>query len=260
MIVRALCRSLYVCLALARSALCYLFLRFRGQPDLLQRADWLHRSCKSVLDAMDIRCRVEGTAPSSGLLVANHLSYLDILVLGATTPCCFVSKREVRKWPIFGLFGALGGTLFLDRASRVSAARTATAIEQRLTLSLPIVLFPEGTSTDGSTVLPFHSWLFEPLVECGAYITVASLRYQTDGNKSERDLCWFGDASFLPHLFSVLTGETITVQICYGGQLIYEDRRKAARATREAILALRETVSLRQSIRLFAETEQEHPA
>ena len=260
MIFRAMWRAFCVGLALAGSLLRYCFLRFRGRPDQRQRADWLHQSCKSVLDAMGIRCRVEGTPPPSGLLVANHLSYLDILVLGAATPCCFVSKKEVRRWPIFGQLGALGGTLFLDRGSRVSAVRTATAMGERLALPLPIVLFPEGTSTDGSTVLPFHSWLFEPAVERGASITVASIRYQSDGGRNEGDLCWFGDASFLPHLLNVMACNTITVQICFGSPLVYEDRRTAARETRDAILTLREAFSPRQRLRRFVVSEQERIA
>ena len=249
MILRTAWRSFCVCAALAVCWLRYCILRFHGQPDLWQRADWLHNSCKSVLDAMGIQCRVEGSPPPSGLLVANHLSYLDILVLGATAPCAFVSKSEVRKWPIFGHFGALGGALFLDRRSRASAARTAIAIGERLALPLPIVLFPEGTSTDGSTVLPFHSWLFEPAVERGASITAASIRYEPNGDRCERDLCWFGDSSFLPHLFRTMACDAIPVQVCFGSPYVYEARQTAARKTRDAILALRDRACVQQKMR-----------
>jgi 1-acyl-sn-glycerol-3-phosphate acyltransferase len=200
---------------------------------------WMHRSCMSVLRALDVECKREGNPPTSGLLVANHLSYLDIVALAAQAPCSFVSKIEVQHWPIFGMLAKAGGTIFLNRRSRTSAARAASAISQRLASSVCVALFPEGTSTDGSTVRHFHPWLFEPAIVSRHCITAASILYLSEGGGDERDLCWFGDASFLPHLWSLLCGERITVQIRFGHPRLYAGRILAAAATRESILEMR---------------------
>ena len=90
------------------------------------------------------------------LVVANHLSYLDIVILSAAMPCFFVAKAEIDKWPYFGKAARVGGTMFIDRSSLASAERVAAMIGERLKLPVPVLFFPEGTSTDG-TMLRFHS-------------------------------------------------------------------------------------------------------
>lgn len=213
-------------------------LRLRGPLTFQQRAEWLHGSCKSVLSALGVQCFVHGRPPSSGLLVANHLSYLDILVLGAATPCIFISKAEVLSWPIFGVFARASGTLFLDRASRASALCVARFVKERLVSPIPIVFFPEGTSTDGSTVLDFHPWLFEPAVQTGSPVTPSALSYAAQ-QKAERELCWFGDATMLPHLLRLLGSVSITVHLCFAESRIFTERHTAAEETRRAVIGMR---------------------
>jgi len=94
-----------------------------GVPDRTTRARWLQDVCRRALRVFNVHLRVTGSVPSSGLLVCNHLSYLDILIVGATTPCVFVSKCEVRHWPVFGWFASLAGTLFLHRDKRSDVHR-----------------------------------------------------------------------------------------------------------------------------------------
>ncbi len=206
---------------------------------LERRALWLHESAQTALDAFGIRVRVNGQPPSSGLVVSNHLSYLDILIFSAAMPCFFVSKAEVRGWPYFGRAAEAGGTLFLDRERLASANRVAELLTERLKLPVPVLLFPEGTSTDGSHVRRFHSRLIAPAIETGAPITPAAARYIPRDGSAERELCWYGDAAFMPHLWKVLGMGGFAAELSFGTPKVYSDRRVAASEMREAVEAMR---------------------
>src|SRR5271166_2599342 len=113
-------RLLWLAGELTWLAITFLFrvlLRRTASP-LKARAAWLQGGCRRVLRIFNVEIRALGPIPNRGLLVSNHLSYLDILVLSALTPCIFVAKREVKKWPVFGWFARLGGALFADRERR----------------------------------------------------------------------------------------------------------------------------------------------
>ena len=97
----------------------------RGGRLPLVRANWLQQSCRRALRVFHLEIEARGPIPTSGLLVCNHLSYLDILVLGALSPTVFVAKREVKLWPVFGWFAALAGTIFVDRERRTQTGRVA---------------------------------------------------------------------------------------------------------------------------------------
>jgi 1-acyl-sn-glycerol-3-phosphate acyltransferase len=194
--------------------------------------------------ALGIRCRIEGQPPAHGLLVSNHLSYLDIVIFGAALPCFFVSKAEILSWPFFGPMGRAGGTIFLDRSSRASAERVAVTIAERLKLSVPVLLFPEGTSTDGTSLLRFHARLYEPAVMNGVQVTAASVRYVLDDGTEERELCWYGDAPFLPHLWKALGSGGFCAVVRFGEPRVYSDRREAAVTTHSEIAVLRKEGSL----------------
>ena len=214
-------------------------MRLRAPFTLQRRALWLQAACRRVSSAMGVESRVEGHVPTHGLVVANHLSHIDILILGAAMPCFFVSKAEIGRWPYFGRAARSGGALFIDRSKRSSASFVAQQISERLSLPVPVLLFPEGTSTDGSEVLRFHTGLFEPAVAAGAPITSAAIRYVIDGGIPERELCWFGDALFLPHLFKVLRTQGFHAVVRFGQPRVYADRRTAAETTRDEVATAR---------------------
>lgn len=232
-------RAVTLGFALITNILCFWILRLSGPRTLERRALWLQESCKRVLRSMDIHCDLEGPIPTRGLVVANHLSYLDILVLSAAVPCFFVAKAEVGRWPYFGKAARVGGTLFLDRASLASAEKIAGTIDERLKLPIPVLLFPEGTSTDG-TMRRFHARLFEPAIRGGAPITAAAIRYVTSDGAPERELCWYGDASFGPHLLKVLGMPRFCAKLRFAGPRVYADRRIAAKETFAEIALMRE--------------------
>ena len=173
-------------------------------------------------------------------MVANHLSYLDIIIISAVMPCFFVAKMEIDGWPFFGKAARTGGTIFLDRSSLASANSVAEVMTERLQLPVPVLLFPEGTSTDGAQVLRFHSRLIDPATTVGAPITTAAIRYVIDGGVEERELCWYDDESFISHLWKVLGVEGFSAQLKFGEPQIYPHRRVAADLTHAEITAWRE--------------------
>ncbi len=211
---------------------------------LVRRAFWLHKASQLVLQSLGVEVQVEGDPPVRGLVVANHLSYFDILIISAAMPCFFVAKKEIDGWPYFGWAARAGGTVFLERRSMRSARLVAGEIGKRLKLPVPVLLFPEGTSTDGAQVLRFHSWLIDPAIKVSAPITAAAIRYVVGGGGKERQLCWFGKGNLLPHAWKVMGVRGFTAHLRFGAPQIYSDRRVAAERTRAEIVELREANSL----------------
>jgi 1-acyl-sn-glycerol-3-phosphate acyltransferase len=215
------------------------FIRLRGPLTAVQRALWLQSACRGVLRSVGVQCSVAGTPPAHGLVVSNHLSYLDIAVFSAVMPCVFVSKAEIGKWPYFGLAARASGTVFLNRSSKASAAAAAGEIANRLKFPVPVLLFPEGTSTDGSRVLRFHSSLFQSAIDARASITPATLRYVPSGALRESEYCWYGDADFLAHVWKLLSAPGFSAKITFGEPALYSNRRSAAAATHELVAEAR---------------------
>jgi 1-acyl-sn-glycerol-3-phosphate acyltransferase len=236
---RAARRAVALGFALFLCIVRYWALRIRGPLSLEKRAEWLQVACRIVVASLGIHCRVEGKPPSSGVVVSNHLSYLDIAIFSSVMECFFVSKAEVSRWPYFGEAARSGGTLFIDRSSVASAEEVSAEITRRLSLPVPILFFPEGTSTDGSSVLRFHSRLFEPVIVAQAPITPAAIRYVLSDGTAERELCWFGDAGFLPHLWKTLGTAGFTAEVRFGDRRIYPHRRVAADQTYDEVVAMR---------------------
>lgn len=195
-----------------------------------------------------MRVSASGSLPDSGLIVSNHLSYLDILFYAAVMPCIFVSKSEVLSWPVFGLLARCGGTIFVRRDRAASVDDVSSRMREALAAGIPIVLFPEGTSTDGSKVLPFFTALFEPAVQLGAPISSAAIAYTLD-NAIEADLCYYGDITFFPHLLNTMGRRGIhgRIQIEDGGDT-FENRKVAARQTWERVVSARRTLAQTHSL------------
>src|SRR5262249_10582210 len=147
---------IFLC-TVAQAVLDYVWLRLRFGENLSarRRAEWLHRWCRKGLPRLNIRFTTQGNPPANGLLVANHLSYLDIIILSARAPCVFVAKREIEGWPVFGFMSRMAGTFFLARARRAEPHSAQSKMKKLLGEGLPGFFFPEGTSPDGTAVLPF---------------------------------------------------------------------------------------------------------
>ncbi|HKN21280.1 MAG TPA: lysophospholipid acyltransferase family protein [Terracidiphilus sp.] len=244
MMLRRFRRAVALVFALALCILHYWLKRVRGPMTLEERALWLQQAASGVLRSLGIEWHVEGQPPACGLVVSNHLSYLDIPIISATMPCFFVAKMEVDSWPVFGKAARSGGTIFLDRSSQASAMSVADQIAERLRLPVPVLLFPEGTSTDGAQVLRFHSRLIDPATTAGAPITSAAIRYVLEGGVEERELCWYGDEGFTSHLWKVLGVAGFSAHLRFFEPQVYPDRRTAADQTHAEITAWREANAL----------------
>lgn len=191
----------------------WLAVRTGGSPPLRARTIWLQRSSRRMLQFLAVEMETQGVRPSAGLLISNHLTYLDILVLATITPSVFISKSEVRNWPVFGWFSRRAGTLYVDRTRRSDVARLGGEIRNLLREGHLVVLFPEGTSSDGRQVLPFKSSLLEPVSGSQQPLTVAHLGYTLADGSVENDICYWGDMNFVPHFLKLLTRRGIQAQI-----------------------------------------------
>jgi len=179
--------------------------RVRGKLTRAQRAAWLQFHARRVLPVLGAECHMTGPVPAAGLLVCNHLSYLDVIVLAAQARTMFVAKREVKGWPIFGLFARMAGTIFVDRERRRDVNQRAGEIEAALDGGALVVLFPEGTSSDGSTVLPFKSSLLEPATAGTHPVSAGCLAYELDDGAPGEDVCYWKDMTLAPHLIKLLS-------------------------------------------------------
>lgn len=241
MILRRFQRAVALGFALLQCAIHLGLLRLKGPLSLERRALWLQSAARGVLHGLKIRVAQRGVVPANGLVVSNHLSYLDILAIASVMPCFFVSKIEVGRWPFFGWAARMGGTIFVQRGNLASAVSVAGQIGTRLEneKNTPVLLFPEGTSTDGSRVQRFHSRLVAPAVAVAVPITAAAVGYKLGDGTPERELCWYGDETFLRHLWKVLAAGEFVATVSFGSTKVYEDRRTAADQTRAAVEALR---------------------
>lgn len=241
---RRIRRAVALAIVLAFIVLRWWGMRLSGRMTPVRRAGWLQDASRRVLRCLDVEVRIDGQPPSRGLVVANHLSYLDILILSAAMPCFFVAKKEIGDWLYFGWAARSGGTIFLDRKSMRSARRVAEEIAERLNLPVPLLLFPEGTSTDGTRVLRFHSRLIDPATRAASPVTAVAIRYLVAGGIQERELCWYGNAEFLPHAWKAMGTVGFTAQLRFGEPRIYPDSRAAAARTHAEIEEWRETNAL----------------
>jgi 1-acyl-sn-glycerol-3-phosphate acyltransferase len=177
----------------------------------LERAHWQQKWAHHVLRFLRCRVDVRGAVPPRGLIAANHISYVDVLVLASLRPCVFVAKSEVRRWPLIGTLCARCGVLFLDRTSMRAAAAANRIIADALRTGMTVVVFPEGTTSAGNTMLPLHAALFQSALDCDQPIIPAWITYSED--ERER-IAYYGDATLFPHLLQLmrLRGMQATVQ------------------------------------------------
>lgn len=176
---------------------------------------WLNqRWSRQLLDILAVRLDAQLTGACSGsLIVANHISWLDIYALGATRQMIFVSKAEVRHWPVIGWLAASAGTIFLRRGSRGHARSVNAQINGLLQADRDVAIFPEGTTTDGSYLLNFHGALLQPAVDAGRPIQPVALSYhEADGRRSLAP-AYAGETTMHQCLKAVLACRRLTVRL-----------------------------------------------
>ncbi len=162
------------------------------------------------------------------LVASNHLSYLDIWVLGALYPSLFVAKREIGTWPLFGWISRAAGTLFVDRESPRDAVRAIRRMRSCLEHGVSITLFPEGRTSSGDRVRPFLPTLLQPAAELGIPCYAASLTYELpdDDAPPARTVCWFDGSNFVRHLVRLLGLRRIEARVSFSPSPIRSGDRK----------------------------------
>ncbi len=177
------------------------------------------RFYRGALRILGIRIRVyrEFSPRRPLFIVANHVSYLDVFVLGSLIPAVFVSKHEVRRWPVVGAIAAMQRTIFIER-QRTRARAEIRPVTEALNHGDNVVVFPEGTSTDGQRVLPFKSSLFEAPREANAYTQPVCLVYRErhGGSLSDKDrefYTWGTDAPFFSHFARLILRPGVLVEV-----------------------------------------------
>jgi 1-acyl-sn-glycerol-3-phosphate acyltransferase len=201
-----------------------------------------------------IRIRIVGepVRDRAVLFVSNHVSWADILVIGSIAPIAFVSKSEVADWPLVGTTARLQRTVFVDRARRQQTGDAIAEIVKRLASGVSVVLFAEGTSSDGNRVLPFRSALMGAVREAGARaeqgiiiqpmsISYTGLHGIPMGRQHRPLVAWYGDLDFLPHFKNFLDRGVIDVVVSYGEPIASDgstDRKVMTRRLEGAVRQL----------------------
>lgn len=252
----------------AMAALCfslvplqYLALKFRGAWK--RRVPRLFHRILARLMGFRIRRVGEMEEGRPLLLVANHTSWTDIIVLSTAGEVSFIAKSEVRSWPLFGFFAVLQRTIFVERERRGKTGEQASEIAARLAAGDAMVLFPEGTTSDGNRVLPFKTALFgaahAAIKEAGTgevVVQPVSIAYtgvhgMAMGRYHRPIASWPGDVELMPHLKGILREGAIDVEIRFGEPMVVTagtDRKGLARTMEGRVRALLQSSLLGREI------------
>jgi len=195
---------------------------------------------RQMLRIMGVELVVRGTPPANGpvLLVANHISWLDIVVMNAAQPARFVSKADVKHWPVLGALITGAGTLYIERENRRDAMRVVHQMAESLRAHDTIAVFPEGTTGDGRSLLPFHANLFQAAISANAPVLPVALAYMdgTSGERSDAPL-FIGDTTLVASIWSTLRACRLQAVVHFGEPQFYQgrDRRAWARDVRAEV-------------------------
>jgi len=197
---------------------------------------WSRWACR----ILGLRRIVHGMPAGAPFLVAsNHLTYIDIWVLGSLYPSIFVAKREISRWPVFGWVARTAGTLFVDREVARDVVRAGRRMEDHLRAGIPLTVFPEGGTSHGEDVRPFLSSILEPAARLNVPCYAASLSYDTPGDAPppSRSICWSGgNPPFFKHLLGVLALRRIEVRVTFSDEPIQStDRKELARKLEDEV-------------------------
>jgi 1-acyl-sn-glycerol-3-phosphate acyltransferase len=180
-----------------------------------ERQMTVRRWSRRLLALLGVRVHLQGEAPVAGgyVLAANHVSWVDIFALLAHRPLTFVAKSEIRAWPVIGPLAAGVGTLFIERGRSRHARTTNARIAALIEAGGVIALFPEGTTTAGDRLLPFHAALFQPVIEAGGLVQPVALRYTDASGEPSAVAAYVDDMTLLGSIWRILRARTIDVQL-----------------------------------------------
>jgi 1-acyl-sn-glycerol-3-phosphate acyltransferase len=228
--------GLHLARGIAIAALVFPFVRPEGRRAHIR--DW----SRALLDILKVRLSIKGmcserfSAPL--MLVANHVSWLDIYAINAVLPARFVAKSEIREWPLMGWFSEKAGTVFIRRARRRDTVHVVEQLTRVMLGGEPVAVFPEGTTTDGATVLKFHSSLLQPAVLARAVLHPIAIRYVRGDGTRCLEAAYIGGHTLWDSLKQVAGQPEIRVELVFLPALESDgrQRRELACAARSLIL------------------------
>jgi len=205
--------------------------RIAGRPRAAGqwRARVFQLSTRTLSRVMGMQVAVTGEPPDAPfVLVSNHLSYVDVILIGSQVRCVFISKAEVQDWPLIGTIVRSVGTLFVDRDAKRNLPQVVRRMEDVLESGRGVVFFPEGTTGRGDQVAPFRPSLLEPAARSNRPVHYASLSYRTREKcpPADRAICWWGDMKFTSHILHLLALPGFDASLTFGTEPIREDDRK----------------------------------
>ncbi len=203
--------------------------RLSGRHGDQWRTAVFQRASRILSRVMGMRVKVAGEPPKAPfVLVSNHLSYVDVILIGSQVRCVFISKAEVQDWPLIGRAVRAMGTLFLDRDVKRTLPRMVKNMEEVLESGRGVVFFPEGTTGRGDRVAPFRPSLLEPAARSHRPVHYASLSYRTREKcpPAERAVCWWGDMKFTSHIVQLLALPGFDASLTFGAEPIRACDRK----------------------------------
>jgi 1-acyl-sn-glycerol-3-phosphate acyltransferase len=184
---------------------------------------------RALLVVLGVRVDAPGPPPPGAwMVVANHLGYLDILVIASRLRVRFVAKSDVADWPIVGFVSKVGGTLFVDRGRKRDVLEVGRRIRETLDAGVTVAFFPEGTSTRGLMVEPFHAGLLEPAAKGGVPCLPVALGYESpdDSDAPAWTICWWGEMTFAPHAWRLMKLRRIDATIRWADRPVHHADRK----------------------------------
>jgi 1-acyl-sn-glycerol-3-phosphate acyltransferase len=209
--------------------------------DLARRREIVRHWSARLLAILHVETRPhglpEGGMPGNVLIVANHVSWLDIFVLLALSPVRFVAKADIRRWPVVGRLAANAGTLFVERERRRHAHSINREAARALARGDVVAIFPEGTTTDGTTILPFKGSLLQPIVDAGGHVQPVALRYRDPEGAPTDAPAYVGETSFVASFWRVTAERALVAEARFADALPAHarHRRELAREAEDAI-------------------------
>lgn len=197
------------------------------------------RWARGMARIIGMKLEVRGKVPTErGLIITNHLSYVDIIALWTAVPGLFVSKQEVSRWPFIGLFAKSTGCLFIDRDRASDAHRSISVIAQAIDEGNHVILFAEGTTSMGADVLPLKPSLLEAAIRTQTAVSCGDIFYEVEEGRTPAHLsiCWWGDMTFYDHLYGLFRLPSFKALLEFQEKpLRAENRKLLAAATHERI-------------------------
>ncbi|HUR89514.1 MAG TPA: lysophospholipid acyltransferase family protein [Ramlibacter sp.] len=214
------------------------------RADAARRRELVRSWSAQLVRIMGLTVQVTGAPPgaeqSNAMIAANHVSWLDIFVVSGVRSTRFIAKSEIRDWPIVGWIVERSGTLFVRRERRRDTARINELVHAALQRGDIVGLFPEGTTTEGDVLLPFHSSLFEPAVANAAHVYPCAIRYENADGTLCRQMAFVGELSFMQSLGLAIRQRGVVARVSFAPPIHTEgrDRRSVTAAAQEVVASL----------------------